>query len=57
MFCKPSTKIIEIGDPNSDCNVFKNISKIQNLEYKFIKPEAVSSEFGDMKINTEDLEI
>ena len=57
IFCKPSTRIIEIGDPNSDCYVFKNISKIQNLDYKFIKPKAVSSEFGDMKINIEDLEI
>ena len=57
MFCRPSTRIIEIGDPNSDCYVFKNISKIQNLNYKFIKPKAISSEFGDMKINIEDLEI
>ena len=57
IFSKESTRIIEIGDPNYSCYVFKNISKIQKLNYEFIKPEAVLSKSGDMKINIEDLKI
>ena len=57
IFCEPSTKIIEIGNPNFDCYVFKNISNIQNLDYSFIKARPAISEFGDMKIEIKDLKI
>lgn len=57
IFCKSSTKIIEIGNPNFDCYVFRNISKIQNLNYSFIKAKSAISEFGDMTINIQDLKI
>ena len=57
IFSKPSTKIIEIGNPNFDCYVFKNISNIQNLNYSFIKAKPAISEFGDMKIEIKDLKI
>ena len=32
IFCEPSTKVIEIGNPNFDCDVFKNISKNKILD-------------------------
>jgi len=57
IFCEPSTKVIEIGNPNFDCDVFRNISNIQNLNYSFIKAKQANSKFGDMKINIEDLKI
>ena len=57
IFCEPSTKVIEIGNPNFDCDVFKNISNIQNLNYSFIKARQANSKFGDMKIDIEDLKI
>tara|TARA_B100000989_G_scaffold268757_1_gene223681 strand:- start:836 stop:1915 length:1080 start_codon:yes stop_codon:yes gene_type:complete len=57
IFSEPSTKIIEIGNPNSDCYVFKNISDIQNLDHSFIKAKPTISEFGDMKIEIKDLKI
>lgn len=57
IFCEPSTKVIEIGNPNFDCDVFRNISNIQNLNYSFIKAKQANSKFGDMIINIEDLKI
>ena len=57
IFSEPSTKIIEIGNPNFDCYVFKNISNIQNLNYSFIKAKPAISEFGDMKIEIKNLKI
>ena len=57
IFCEPSTKVIEIGNPNFDCYVFKNISYIQNLNYSLIKARPAISEFGDMKIDIKDLKI
>ena len=57
IFSEPSTKIIEIRNPNFDCYVFKNISNIQKLDYSFIKAKPAVSEFGDMKIEIKDLKI
>lgn len=57
IFSEPSTQIIEIGNPNFDCYVFKNISNIQNLNYSFIKAKSAISEFGDMRIDIKDLKI
>ena len=57
IFSEPFTKIIEIGNPNFDCYVFKNISSIHNFDYSFIKAKPAISEFGDMKIEIKDLKI
>ena len=57
IFCEPSTKVIEIGNPNFDCDVFRNISNIQNLNYSFIKAKQANSKFGDMEIDIKDLKI
>ena len=57
IFCEPSTRVIEIGNPHFDCDVFRNISNIQKLNYSFIKAKPANSEFGDMKIDIKDLKI
>lgn len=56
IFCKPGTKIIEFNTPSFRCNLFKNISKINNLYYNSIlSDKLISNLVGDINIAKEKL--
>jgi len=57
IFCNPKTKIVEIENPNFKCDVFKNISRLLNLNYKKIEGEVNIFNKGDVKIKLKDLEL
>ncbi|MBC8295322.1 MAG: glycosyltransferase family 61 protein [Pelagibacterales bacterium] len=51
IFCKPNTKIIELNNSNFNCKVFRNLSKLNNLNYKIIKRKKFIKDFpGDINI-------
>jgi capsular polysaccharide biosynthesis protein len=56
IFCKPGTKIIEFNTPTFKCDLFKNISKINNLNYNSILSEELKLNFkGDINVSSQKL--
>ena len=58
IFCKPKTKIVEFSNKEFKCDVFKNISKINNLTYhKLVSISEVPANRikPDIKVSVEEL--